>query len=101
MGALGAWLGVVNGIAALLSVCLCGMAFAIAFAMSKKRLAAVLGNISGALYGLLQPVFGVGSIREAGRLMPAANEGQQMPYGLAIFAGTTLAAGGLWLCKNM
>ena len=105
MGALGSWLGVVSGIAVLLAVCLCGMALAIAFALSKRRLGAALANISGAVFGLLQPVFGHGKLRQAGReavrLMPGAGESQQMPYGLAIFAGSAVAAGTLWMWKGV
>ena len=101
MGGLGAWLGTVNGLVVLLAVCVCGMVLAVIAAARKRRLGAVLGNVSGAMIGLLQPVFGVGSLRDAGRLMPAAGEGQQMPYGLAIFAGTAVAAGGLWLCRTL
>jgi prepilin peptidase CpaA len=100
MGAIGAWLGIVNGVAALFAVCLCGVLLAIAYALFKRRLGAVLGSLSGAAFGLFQPVFGIGSFRDAARLMPAADEGQPMPYGLAIFAGTALAAGGSWLCRS-
>jgi len=99
MGALGSWLGVVSGIAVLLAVCLCGMVIAVAFAVSKRRLGPVLANISGAFLALLQPVFGHGKLRDAVRLMPGAAEGQKMPYGPAIFAGTALAAGSLWMWK--
>jgi prepilin peptidase CpaA len=99
MGALGSWLGVVSGIAVLLAVCLCGMVIAVAFALSKRRLGAVLANISGALVGWIPPLFGHGKLRDAARLMPGAAEGQKMPYGPAIFAGTALAAGSLWVWK--
>jgi prepilin peptidase CpaA len=101
MGGLGAWLGVVNGLVVLLAVCVCGMVLAVIAAARKRRLGAVLGNVSSAMIGLLQPVFGVGSLRDAGRLMPGPGEGQQMPYGLSIFAGTAVAAGGLWLCRTL
>lgn len=97
MGALGSWLGLVNGVALLFAVCLCGVLLAIAFAATKGRLGAVLANLSGTLRGLLRPLFGAGSIADATRLMPGASEGLQMPYGLAIFAGAVLAAGGTWV----
>ena len=99
MGALGSWLGVVNGIATLFAVCLCGIVLAVAFASSKGRLGIVLANLSGTARGLLQPVFGIGSFKDAARLMPGPSEGLQMPYGLAIFAGAALAAGGTWIWK--
>jgi prepilin peptidase CpaA len=100
MGALGAWLGVVNGLAALLAVCLCGMVIAVVFAASKGRLGTVVWNLSGTVFGLLGPTAGLASVREAGRLAPRPHEGLKMPYGLAILAGTALAGGGLWLCKR-
>lgn len=100
MGALGSWLGVVHGVATLFAVCLCGVILAIAFASSQGRLGVVLANLSGTARGLLQPVFGIGSFRDAARLMPGASEGLQMPYGLAIFAGAALAAGGTWIWKS-
>ncbi|MFN0008439.1 MAG: prepilin peptidase [Planctomycetota bacterium] len=100
MGALGSWLGLVNGVALLFAVCLCGMVLAIGFAATKGRLGSVLANLSGTLRGLLRPLYGAGSIRDAARLMPGASEGLQMPYGLAIFAGAVLAAGSTWLWKG-
>jgi prepilin peptidase CpaA len=100
MGALGSWLGVVLGVATLFAVCLCGVILAVVFASSKGKLAVVLANLGGTARGLLQPVFGIGSYRDAARLMPGASEGLQMPYGIAIFAGAVLAAGGTWLWKS-
>jgi prepilin peptidase CpaA len=96
MGAIGAWLGVVLGGAVLLCVCLCGMLLAVAFALSKRNLGAALKNVSGGMLGLLHPLFGQGRWRDAGRLMPAASEGQPMPYGFAIFAGALLICGAMW-----
>jgi prepilin peptidase CpaA len=100
MGAIGAWLGIVQGVAVLLSVCLCGMLLAIAYAAFRGKLGAVVANLSGTARGLLQPIFGVGTYRDAARLMPEPGEGLQMPYGLAIFTGTALAAGGIWIWQS-
>lgn len=97
MGAIGAWLGVVSGVAVLLAVCLCGMVFAVIFALSKRKLGPALRNVSGGMLGLLHPLFGNVRWRDAGRLMPAAGEGHPMPYGFAIFAGATLVAGAMWM----
>jgi prepilin peptidase CpaA len=99
MGAIGAWLGVVAGVAVLLSVCLCGMLFAVAFALAKRSLGSALRNVSAGMLGLLHPVFGQGRWRDSGRMMPAAGEGQPMPYGFAIFAGALLVAGAMWVRK--
>lgn len=104
MGGIGAWLGLLDGAIALAAVCVAGMVLAVAFAARKRRLRAALGNVTGAAFGLLPTVFGSGSLREAGRdvarTLPAADEGQKMPYGLAISAGTLLAAGVLWIWKT-
>lgn len=95
MGALGAWLGVAWGTVALFAVCVCGIVLAVLHAAAKKRLATVLRNLSGTAIGMLHPlVSGEGSVRAATRLLPAQDEGQQMPYGPAIFAGILLTAGG-------
>lgn len=99
MGAIGAWLGVVAGGAVLLAVCLCGMFLAVAFALAKRSLGSALRNVSGGMLGLLHPVFGQARWRDAGRLMPAAGEGQPMPYGFAIFTGALLVAGAMWVRK--
>jgi prepilin peptidase CpaA len=100
MGAIGSWLGVVQGVATLFAVCLCGMVLAIVFACAKGKLRSVLANLSGTARGVLQPVFGTGSIRDAARLLPGPSEGIRMPYGLAIFAGTALAACGTWMWRH-
>ena len=97
MGAIGSWLGIVNGVAVLFAVSLCGVVLGVLFALSKGKLAPVLGNLTGTAKGLLRPVFGIGTYREAAGLIPAAGEGLQMPYGIAILLGTTFAAGGTWL----
>ena len=104
MGALGAWLGVVLGAATLVAVCLCGIVLAIAYAAAKGRLASVLLNVSGAAKGFLAPLFTRGStrgsLRGAAQSMPAKEGALQMPYGVAIFAGAVLAAGGAWFWRT-
>jgi hypothetical protein len=76
------------------------MLLAIAYAAFRGKLGAVVANLSGTARGLLQPIFGVGTYRDAARLMPEPGEGLQMPYGLAIFTGTALAAGGIWIWQS-
>ena len=87
MGGIGAWLGVVDGFVTLLAVCLAGMVLGVAFAAWKKRLGAVLANLTGAAYGFLQ------------RSLPAVDDGQKLPYGIAISAGTVVAAGFTWIWR--
>jgi prepilin peptidase CpaA len=104
MGGIGAWLGVVDGFVTLLAVCLAGLVLGILFAAAKRRLRTVFGNLAGAAYGLLQPVFGGGTLREArgtvARSLPAVEDGQKMPYGIAICAGTVVAAGASWIWRT-
>jgi prepilin peptidase CpaA len=104
MGGIGAWLGVVDGFVTLLAVCLAGMVLGVVFAAAKRRLGAVLHNLTGAAFGLLQPVFGGGTLRGArgdvARALPAVDDGQKMPYGLAISAGTLVAAGASWIWRT-
>lgn len=99
MGAVGAWLGLVSGAIALAAVSLSGVVFALAFALGRGRMAEVVANVTGVAKGCLAPVFARGSVRDASFALPGG-EGDRlrMPYGLAIFAGVCLAAGGemLW-----
>jgi len=88
MGGIGAWLGVVDGFVTLLAVCLAGMVLGVAFAAWKKRLGTVLANLTSAAYGFLQ------------RSLPAVDDGQKLPYGIAISAGTVVAAGFTWIWRT-
>ena len=104
MGGVGAWLGVVDGFVTLLAVCLAGLVLGVVFAATKRRLGAVLRNVLDAAWGLIQPVFGGGTLREAradvARALPSVDDGQKMPYGLAISAGTLVAAGAAWIWRT-
>ncbi len=88
MGGIGAWLGLVDGFVALLAVCLAGFVLGVAFAVWRKRLGAVLANLTGAAHALLM------------RSLPAVDDGQKMPYGIAISAGTVVAAGFTWIWRT-
>ncbi len=92
MGAIGAWLGINQGLVVLTCVCLSGVVLALAYAAARHRLPAVLVNIRGTARGLIDPLFGVGKLRDAAEHLPDAQQGLTMPYGLAILAGLTVAA---------
>jgi prepilin peptidase CpaA len=104
MGGIGAWLGVVDGFVTLLAVCLAGMVLGVAFAAARRRLGSVLSNLRSAALGLLQSVFGGGKLaharRDVARALPTVDDGQKMPYALAISAGTVLAAGASWIWRT-
>jgi prepilin peptidase CpaA len=92
MGAVGAWLGLAQGLVALASVSLCGVALAALFAQRRRNLGAVAVRIAALGRGALAPLFGAGSLRAVPDLLPSPSEGQKMPYGLAILAGLAVAA---------
>jgi hypothetical protein len=63
----------------------------------------VLSNVKAAAFGLLQPVFGGGRLaarRDVARALPPVGDGEKMPYGLAISAGTVVAAGASWIWRT-
>ena len=109
MGALGAWLGIGWGLIGLVAVCLTGVLLGVLQATYAGRLETVLANVSSMARGFLAAAFsrveGVGPDME-GRLdtirasLPptAPDEGAlTMPYGVAIFGGMALTAGGAFL----
>jgi Flp pilus assembly protein protease CpaA len=97
MGALGAWLGMVYGIGLLVGVCIVGVGMAMAFAAFAGRLKAVLQSVAGLAMGVVYPLVGAGSFRDIPSYLPPVEDGQTMPYGLAIFAGVVLTGAGFLL----
>lgn len=99
MGALGTWLGLLNGTIALVSVVVAGAVLGLLMAAAKGRLLEVLRQVR-VLAGrmVLAGVPGVGLGAGGGMLRPAAT-GQSipMPYGVAIFLGITAAGVGVVL----
>ena len=96
MGAIGAWLGVVSGTVVLMSVMLCGVVLGLGLVVVRRRLGSVLSNLSMMASGLCL-VLTSRRLSECRVLMPAAQQMETMPYGIAIFAGTCLAAGGTFV----
>jgi prepilin peptidase CpaA len=97
MGALGSWLGMVYGIGLLVGVCIAGVGMAIAWAAFAGRLKAVLQSVAGLAMGVVYPLVGAGSFRDIPSYLPPVEDGQTMPYGLAIFAGVVLTGAGFLL----
>ncbi len=99
MGALGCWLGLINGLATLFVVSLAGIVMAVVCSLAKQKALTVFRNIALIIYGL---VFMLAAGRRALRAkltLPATEKMQTMPYGVAIFAGTCLAAVGVTLWR--
>ena len=99
MGALGAWLGLINGAVALAAVALCGMVLAVAFALARRRMGAALANIGSALRGAYLAFWSPKGMETAALLMPASQSMQKIPYAVAIFGGILMAGGGLLLWR--
>ena len=99
MGALGAWLGIVNGTVALLSVSVAGIFLAVGFALAKKNLVTSFANVSRITQSALMVVLTRGSYSGIGFTVPKTKDMQTIPYGVAIFMGMILAAAGVYIWR--
>ena len=100
MGALGFWLGVYNGTAALVGVALAGVVLAVGVAAYQKRLGSVQGTFWTTTNCLCTGVLlrrGRGEIAAA---LPRPSKTSTMPYGPAIFLGVSIAALGVHLWRQ-
>jgi prepilin peptidase CpaA len=101
MGAIGTWLGVVNGIAVLISVLLSGAVIAIGFALAKKQFGHVLANVVR-IVSTTAFFFAVdrrAMLSQTTGSLPGTQDMQTIPYGIAIFVGTCIAAAGVLLWR--
>lgn len=100
MGAIGAWLGLVNGMAVLLCVAGAGIVLGVAFAAARKQLGGALRNVALAVVGMAFALAGrSGRAGWHAAIVQVPDRGK-MPYGLAVFVGVCLAAGGVVLWKS-
>jgi Flp pilus assembly protein protease CpaA len=99
MGAVGAWLGLLNSAVVLLSVALAGAVLAVGFALAKKRLGLMLANLVRMISVMSLFVFARGRLHDRCDLLPKSNEMVAIPYGLAIFGGVCIAALGVFLWR--
>ncbi|MCE5278755.1 MAG: A24 family peptidase [Planctomycetaceae bacterium] len=94
MGAVGAWLGLVNAMAALAAVALSGVAIGVAYAWRKRALRQVAGR---AVVTATQLVLATAP----GEMTETAQGAKlKMPYGFAIFVGVLAAAGAMALYRS-
>lgn len=91
MGAIGAWLGVWNGLVVLFCVSLAAIALGMVYALARKRMRETGVNIMTISYRFLLKVLG---LKGASSFEPRSPL-QTMPYALAISAGTLIAATGI------
>lgn len=97
MAAIGAWLGLEQGIIVLGCVCVAGGVLGIATAIAKRRLKNVLANIRLSVYSFIVAVLTGKRLRTAtNEARPEQTEKLTIPYGVAIFVGVC-AAGGIVL----
>jgi len=97
MGAIGAWLGMVNGVVALAAVAASGILLAIAFTLARRRVLVVLVNLAWISRSIIPFVLRPWAVRRRAENTPPVTGMQKMPYGVAIFFGVCLAAGGISL----
>lgn len=92
MGAVGAWLGLTNCPMVLVTVTASGALIGIGAAIFKRQMAGVMANSFLIVWGLLPLLSGQRSWRQAQDAMPQPVGTLTIPYGLAIFSGTCVAA---------
>ncbi len=99
MGALGAWLGLVNGLVTLVAVVTAGAVLGLVFALEQGRFRAVMGRMKAMGAGLLLLAPVRGGLRLASGAFPNNSEMLAMPYGISIFSGVCSAAAGVFLWR--
>ncbi len=95
MGAIGSWLGLVNGLAVLLAVVVTGAIMGIGYALLKRRFDVLHWTSQVASWPVLF-VLSRGGLSKP-PTMPGDREVLTMPYGVSIFAGVCIAALGVML----
>jgi prepilin peptidase CpaA len=97
MGALGAWLRLPHGYFLLVGVTLSGAVLGVAYSLLRGRGKAAGKNLSSMALWLPHVLLGAGRMRDRTGIWPAEQAMTRMPYGVAIFVGSCLALGGVWL----
>lgn len=93
MAGVGAWLGLSHGVPALIAVALAGGVVGLAFSLLRGEARRTFAHLSTATTGLMGVACGRLRFSECLGFMPpgAAAGARRIPYGVAIFAGVTLA----------
>ena len=94
MGAIGAWMGIINSLIVLTGVSVAAIALAIGFTMAKKRTRSVLDNLVRIGYQGILLVLSAGRFKPYMSAPEDVGSMEKMPYGVAIFVGVCIAAGG-------
>ena len=93
MAALGAWLGILNGLLALFAIALCGALLAIGYAVRHKRFRSVMIYVKQSVCAVMYTVSSRSRVSDLTFAPRGRQEMMTMPYGVAIFFGACLAAG--------
>jgi len=94
MGAIGAWLGLAQGVAALLMVVIAGAVLGLAQAAYQKKFT----HITARMADITRSWFAMLSVGQRPVIAPMDDaQSLQMPYGVSIFTGVTIAALGVML----
>jgi prepilin peptidase CpaA len=98
MGAIGAWLGLRQGLTVFACVAIAGGILAIAKAIAKKRLKFVLTSVYISFFGFLLSLITHRKMQLADEQTDIKQSGElDIPYGVAIFAGVCAGGGIVWL----
>ena len=100
MGAIGAWLGLVNGSIALGCVALAGVIVAASMAVLRGRASQVSVNVAGISQNLLLAILTRTKLPSNDSSQTTAEPMLTMPYGLAICIGVCVAAIGVFLWRT-
>lgn len=95
MGALGLWLGLVNGVVALLAVLIVGAVVGVCYAVARQRSQSVLGNLWQIATSVLGVAVRTHRLADVPAMLPSNAAMVPMPYGVSIFLGVAVAAAGL------
>jgi prepilin peptidase CpaA len=96
MGAIGAWVGLVNGLVVLGAVSGAAVVLGALYAITKNRVRAVLTNLTHIVFRTVCFVQGVGL---GDRTDDVVEEKHELPYGVVIFVGVCVAAGGTMIWR--
>lgn len=100
MGAVGAWLGLTDGLVALVGVSIAGVVLGVLFLIRRRGVSAAWTALVLGWFSLLGRLFDRGKSNRVEGQSPPAEPLAKMPYGLAIVAGVCLAAAGVFLWRT-
>jgi prepilin peptidase CpaA len=99
MGAIGSWLGLVNGLIVLTCVSVAAIAMAIALTVARKQARSAGAKLVTLFWEGLFFLLTAGKTRFGADALPDGGS-HKMPYGVAICAGVVVAAGGAMLWRT-